>query len=142
MDVNILIINLIITIVLLAIYSYMAWRWLGVGKLITEYKKAYSVMGERSGDSKRTKKLEEAVISGVMREENPLLMAAFEWISPMLEDQGIEVQPRDFMLLLKSDQIQKLLKPLLDNIELTASPSQEETGSSYNITARSRRRFA
>ena len=138
MNVNIYIFNAILTIILLAFYSYGAWRFLGVGKLITEYKKAYSVMGERSGDSRRTKNLEEAVITGVMREENPLLMAAFEWITPMLENEGIEVQPRDFMLLLKSDQIQALLKPLLDNVEILATPTGEDESGRYQMRARRR----
>lgn len=140
MNVNIYIFNAILTISLLAVYSYLAWQYLGVGELMTRYKLAYSVLGEKSGDVRRTKNLEEAVIHGVMVEENPLLMAAFDWITPMLEAEGIEVQPRDFMLLLKSDQIQSLLKPLLDNIEMVATPTQAgESSSSYKISAR---RFA
>ena len=138
MNVNIYIFNALLTLFILGVYSYGAWRWLGVGKLMTEYKKAYSVLGEKSGDSRRTKMLEEAVMTGMIREENPLLLAAYEWVSPMLEAEGIDVQPRDFMLLLKSDQVQQLLAPLLESVEIMATPD-EETGR-YDLRARRRRR--
>ena len=117
MNVEILVLVLIETIILLAVYTYLAYRFLNVKQLITHYKRAYSLMGEKSGDSKRTKMLEDALVTGIIKDENPLLAAGIDYATEILENEGIEVETSDLMLLYNSPQVQKMIEPLLSKVQ-------------------------
>ena len=64
--------------------------------------------------------LEEALVQGTLEQENPLLATAFGWVQDTLAAEGIDVEPRDFLLLLNSPQVQKILKNL--NLDLKPEP--------------------
>ena len=96
------------------------------------------MMGERSGDSKRTRILEEALVSGILKKEafgdNALLSASADYALGLLQDQGIDVEGRDLLLLMQSPQIRQLVEPFMsqlnENISKTVNSTQKEITSS------------
>jgi len=117
LNIETLVLVLVETCILLAIYTYLAYKFLNVKQLMTHYKRAYSIMGERSGDSKRTKVLENALVTGVLKDENPILAAAIEYGTEILENEGVEVDSHDLMLLLNSDQARDLFGPMMERLK-------------------------
>ena len=132
MNLNEHILILFQTLILLSLYTYVAYRVLRVKELLTHYKRAYSLMGAKSGDSRRTKVLEEALVTGIIRDQtNPILASGIDYALNILEQEaGIEVEPRDLLLLLNSPQIQELIGPYMQkisqNIEHTVNSTQKE----------------
>ena len=134
MNVEILVLVLVETIILLALYTFLAYRFLNVKQLMTHYKRAYSLMGEKSGDTRRTKMLEDALITGILKDENPLLAAGIDYATEILENEGIDIETADLMLLYNSPQVQKMIAPLLTNIQakidatVGSTPANQESG--------------
>ncbi len=123
---------------ILAIYSFLTYRYLRIGELKEAGRRAFSMMGERSGDSKRTRILEEALVSGILKKEafgdNALLSASADYALGLLQDQGIDVEGRDLLLLMQSPQIRQLVEPFMsqlnENISKTVNSTQKEITSS------------
>ena len=134
MNVEILVLVLVETIILLALYTFLAYRFLNVKQLMTHYKRAYSLMGEKSGNTRRTKMLEDALITGILKDENPLLAAGIDYATEILENEGIDIETADLMLLYNSPQVQKMIAPLLTNIQakidatVGSTPANSESG--------------
>ncbi len=95
------------------------------------------MMGERSGDSKRTRLLEQALTTGILQTQvfgggaqGALLTAGSDWAMKILRDQGVEVEGRDLLLLMQSPQIRQLIEPFLsqlnENISKTVNSTQKE----------------
>ena len=127
-------INIGCTLVILSVYSVLTYRYLRIGELKEAGRRAFSMMGERSGDSKRTRILEEALVSGILKKEafgdNALLSAGADYALGLLQDQGIEVEGRDLLLLMQSPQIRHLLEPFMSqlnaNIQKTVKSTDKE----------------
>jgi len=135
------VINLGATCLILSVYSIVVYRWLQLGELKRAGKRAFAIMGERSGDSKRTRLLEEALTTGILQTQvfgggpqGALLTAGSDWAMSILRDQGIEVEGRDLLLLMQSPQIRQLIEPFLsqlnENISKTVNTTQKEITSS------------
>jgi len=129
--------NIGCTLLILAIYSFLTYRYLRIGELKEAGRRAYSMMGERSGDSKRTRLLEQALTTGILQTQvfgggaqGALLTAGSDWAMKILRDQGIEVEGRDLLLLMQSPQIRQLIEPFLsqlnENISKTVNSTQKE----------------
>ncbi len=131
-------INLFATCLILSVYSIIVYRWLQLGELKRAGKRAFAMMGERSGDSKRTRILEEALVSGILKKEafgdSALLSAGADYALGLLQDQGVEVEGRDLLLLMQSPQIRQLVEPFMsqlnENIQKTVNSTQKEITSS------------
>ena len=132
------VINLSATCLILSVYSIVVYRWLQIGELKRAGKRAFALMGERSGDSKRTRILEEALVSGILKKEafgdSAILSAGADYALGLLQDQGIEVEGRDLLLLMQSPQIRQLIEPFMSqlnaNISKTVNSTQKEITSS------------
>ncbi len=122
---------------ILTIYSFLTYRYLRIGELKEAGRRAFSIMGERSGDSKRTRILEEALTTGILQTQvfgggaqGALLTAGSDWAMKILRDQGVEVEGRDLLLLMQSPQIRQLIEPFLsqlnENISKTVNSTQKE----------------
>ena len=130
--------NLACTLLILAIYSVFTYRYLRIGELKEAGRRAFSMMGQQSGDTRRTKVLEEALISGILKKEafgdNALLSAGADYALGLLQDQGIEVEGRDLLLLMQSPQIRQLIEPFMsqlsENIQKTVKSTDKEITSS------------
>ena len=126
--------NIGCTLLILAIYSFLTYRYLRIGELKEAGRRAFSMMGERSGDSKRTRILEEALVSGILKKEafgnSPILSAGADYALGLLQDQGIDVEGRDLLLLMQSPQIRHLLEPFMSqlnaNIQKTVKSTDKE----------------
>ena len=131
-------VNLACTLLILAIYSVFTYRYLRIGELKEAGRRAFSMMGQQSGDTRRTKVLEEALISGILKKEafgdNALLSAGADYALGLLQDQGIEVEGRDLLLLMQSPQIRQLIEPFMsqlsENIQKTVKSTDKEITSS------------
>ena len=119
-------------------YSVLTYRYLRIGELKEAGRRAFSMMGQQSGDTRRTKVLEEALISGILKKEafgdNALLSAGADYALGLLQDQGIEVEGRDLLLLMQSPQIRQLIEPFMsqlsENIQKTVKSTDKEITSS------------
>ncbi len=137
MNLNELLLNLGCTLLILAVYSVLTYRYLRIGQLKEAGRRAYSMMGERSGDSRRTRLLEQALTTGILQTQvfgggaqGALLTAGSDWAMKILRDQGVEVEGRDLLLLMQSPQIRQLIEPFLsqlnENISKTVNSTQKE----------------
>ena len=124
-------INIGCTLLILSIYSYVAYRWLRIKELKEAGRRAFSMMGERSGDSKRTRILEEALVSGILKKEafgnSPILSAGADYALGLLQDQGIDVEGRDLLLLMQSPQIRQLVEPFMSQLNANISQTVNTT---------------
>ena len=134
MNLNELLLNLGCTLILLAIYSVLTYRYLRIGELKEAGRRAFSMMGQQSGDTRRTRILEEALVSGILKKEafgdSALLSAGADYALGLLQDQGIDVEGRDLLLLMQSPQIRHLLEPFMSqlnaNIQKTVKSTDKE----------------
>ena len=134
MNLNELLLNLACTLIILAIYSVLTYRYLRIGQLKEAGRRAYSMMGQQSGDTRRTRVLEEALVSGILKKEafgdNALLSAGADYALGLLQDQGIDVEGRDLLLLMQSPQIRQLIEPFMsqlsENIQKTVKSTDKE----------------
>ena len=124
-------INLSATCLILSVYSIVVYRWLQIGELKRAGKRAFALMGERSGDSKRTRILEEALVSGILKKEafgnSPILSAGADYALGLLQDQGIDVEGRDLLLLMQSPQIRQLVEPFMSQLNANISKTVNST---------------
>ena len=78
--------------------------------------------------------LEDALITGILKDENPLLAAGIDYATEILENEGIDIETADLMLLYNSPQVQKMIAPLLTNIQakidatVGSTPANQESG--------------
>ena len=135
---------------ILAIYSFLTYRYLRIGELKEAGRRAYSMMGERSGDSKRTRLLEQALTTGILQTQvfgggaqGALLTAGSDWAMKILREQGVEVEGRDLLLLMQSPQIRQLIEPFLsqlnENIQKTVNTTHKEIEGSGRYVLKSYR---
>jgi len=130
--------NIGCTLLILAVYSVLTYRYLRIGELKEAGRRAFSMMGQQSGDTRRTRVLEEALVSGILKKEafgdSALLSAGADYALGLLQDQGVEVEGRDLLLLMQSPQIRQLVEPFLsqlnENISKTVNTTQKEITSS------------
>ena len=124
-------INLSATCLILSVYSIIVYRWLQIGELKRAGQRAFSMMGQQSGDNRRTKVLEEALVSGILKKEafgdNALLSAGADYALGLLQDQGIEVEGRDLLLLMQSPQIRQLIEPFMSQLNANISKTVNST---------------
>jgi hypothetical protein len=142
--------NLGATCLILSVYSIVVYRWLQLGELKRAGKRAFAIMGERSGDSKRTRLLEEALTTGILQTQvfgggaqGALLTAGSDWAMSILRDQGVEVEGRDLLLLMQSPQIRQLVEPFMSqlsaNIQKTVISTDKEIQDSGKYVLKSYR---
>jgi|TARA_Y100000296_G_scaffold58733_1_gene67705 hypothetical protein len=124
-------INLSATCLILSVYSIIVYRWLQIGELKRAGQRAFSMMGQQSGDNRRTKVLEEALVSGILKKEafgdSALLSAGADYALGLLQDQGIEVEGRDLLLLMQSPQIRHLIEPFMSQLNANISKTVNST---------------
>ena len=135
-----LLLNLACTLVILSVYSVLTYRYLRIGELKEAGRRAFSMMGQQSGDTRRTKVLEEALISGILKKEafgdNALLSAGADYALGLLQDQGIDVQGRDLLLLMQSPQIRQLIEPFMSQLNANISKTVNSTTKEIETSGR------
>lgn len=125
------VINLGATCLILSLYSIIVYRWLQIGELKRAGQRAFSMMGQQSGDTRRTRILEEALVSGILKKEafgdSAILSAGADYALGLLRDQGIDVEGRDLLLLMQSPQIRQLVEPFMSQLSENISKTVKST---------------
>ena len=140
MNLNELLLNLGCTLILLAIYSVLTYRYLRIGELKEAGRRAFSMMGQQSGDTRRTRILEEALVSGILKKEafgdSAILSAGADYALGLLRDQGIDVEGRDLLLLMQSPQIRQLIEPFMSQLNANISKTVNSTTKEIETSGR------